>query len=73
MGVLEIFDVCPADILWVSRRNVMGVLLIFNISLGDICGCPEDIRLVSWRYLVFVLEIYHRCNGDIGRCSGDIS
>jgi len=35
-GVLEIFDGCPGDILWVSERYFMGVMVIFD-------GCPEDI------------------------------
>jgi len=30
VGVLEIFDRCPGDILWVSWRYLIGVLEIFN-------------------------------------------
>jgi len=36
MGVLEIFDIPPADIWWVSWRYLMGVLEIF-------VGCASDI------------------------------
>jgi len=36
IGVLEIFDECPGDILTVSCRYFIGVLEIFD-------GCPGDI------------------------------
>jgi len=51
MGVLEILDGCPGDILWVSCRYLIGVLDIFVV--------------VSLRYLMGVLEIFDGCNGDI--------
>jgi len=36
IGVLEMFDWCPGDILWVSWRYFIGVVEIFD-------GCPGDI------------------------------
>jgi len=36
MGVLEIFDRCPRDILLVSWTYLIGVLEIFDRCSGDI-------------------------------------
>jgi len=46
MGLLEIFDGCLSEILFVIWRYLVGVLEIFG---------------VCWRYLFDVLEISIRC------------
>jgi len=50
MGVMEIFNGCPKDILFVSWGYFICVL--------EIC-------LVTWRYFIGVLEIFDACPGDI--------
>jgi len=50
MGVLGIFEVCPGDILFMSRKYLLGVIEIFD-------GCP--------RYLMDAPEIFDGCPGDI--------
>jgi len=41
MDVLEIFDGCPGNTLWVSWKYFMGVLETFDV-------CPGDSWCVSW-------------------------
>jgi len=49
MGVLNICDVCPGDILDEFPVDIlMGVLAVFE-------RCPGDIWWVSWRYFLGVL------------------
>jgi len=47
MGVQEIINWCPAYILWVPWRYFIGVLEIFDVSLGNLIGVLQ-IFLVSW-------------------------
>jgi len=50
MGFLEIFDVCPGDL--------MGVVGIFD-------GCPGDICRVCWSYLMGLLQTFDGFHADI--------
>jgi len=43
MDLLEIFDGCSGDILWVSWSYLMGVLEILNGCIGYIYLCYGDI------------------------------
>jgi len=52
MGVLNICDVCPGDILDEFPVDIlMGVLAVFE-------RCPRDIWTVSRRYMMGFLEIF---------------
>jgi len=66
MGVLEIFDRGPGDILWLSRRYLIDVLEIFAL-------CFTRFLIGPWRYLMGVLEIFNGCDGVFFYlCPGDI-